>query len=129
MPSTSTSTCPHRRTTKKGANKYYEMETCLDCHQLLRREKKIQDDPAKPTVMRQLDTKLFPHARWSWKGSNGHSWRQTCKDCGKVLTGRHGQAGGLHGVHAGEPPSSSNYRIDQAQSLFHMCVKWWPRSR
>ena len=71
--------------------------------------------------MRELDTKLCSHSRWSWKGSNGHSWRQTCKDCGKVVTGRHGEAGGLPGSHAGEAPSSSNYRIDQVQSLFHMC--------
>ena len=118
---TSTTTCPHRHTTRKGTNKYYEMETCLDCHQLLRREKKGQRSEVKPPMMRDLDSKLCQHARWTWKGSNGHSWRQSCLDCGKVVTGRHGQAGGLHGVHAGEKPSNMKYSISQVQALFHMC--------
>ena len=34
------STCQHLRTTRKGTNKYYEMETCLDCYEVIKREKK-----------------------------------------------------------------------------------------
>ncbi len=74
-------------------------------------------------------TSTCPHRRTTRKGTNKYYEMETCLDCNQLLrrdkkdqkTGRHGQAGGLHGVHAGERPSNSSYRIDQVQSLFQMC--------
>ena len=81
--------CSHPRTTTRGTNGYYFIETCLDCNQVLKREKKTKASPFNPTPEGHTkDRALCQHYRVTWRGSNGINWRNSCLDCGKVTRGR-----------------------------------------
>ena len=132
---TTRTTCSHSRTTRKGTNKYYELETCLDCHEVIRREKKEETTTstttARPTPKR--DPTECKHSNTTWKGSNGIQWRQTCLDCGKRVSGYHGARGphqsqGLIGESSTMTPSStsgggtSSLTMGQVQEIFRICL-------
>ena len=84
--------CPHHNITRKGTNAYFYLETCLDCHQVVKRERKepaVSPAPSKATSYgTPAGSDQCPHQRVSWKGSNGFNWRSTCMDCGRVTSGR-----------------------------------------
>ena len=125
--------CGHKHTTKKGTNKYYFMETCLHCHQVLRKEAKEQ---VKTTSSTATTTKKSPsacehHNNVSWKGSNGYQWKNTCKDCGFSTSGcyKDGPAG-LHRTNVAsdrsKPTSSSPGMAlgdtNEAVEMFRTCM-------
>ena len=129
--------CPHRNTTKKGTNKYYEMETCLDCHMQLRREPKFEPKEATaivtvPPSLKELQD-ACPHHQVSMKGSNGFQWRNTCKACGKVASGYYlyATAGEMrragYGRGRGAKTSSSTLAptsigVQDAEEIFRNCM-------
>ena len=92
-PSSTTTGCRHLNVTRKGTNKYYDITTCLDCHEVIKREKKpTVDTPGISTTSTstRVDPKACPHDRVTWRGSNGVVWKHTCLDCGSVKQGRVG---------------------------------------
>ena len=84
--------CEHKKTTKKGTNKYYTMVSCVDCGAILEKTRKPETStPAKsapPPLPATGEKELCPHHRISWKVTNGFQTRQTCLDCGFVRIGR-----------------------------------------
>ena len=84
--------CEHKKTTKKGTNKYYTMVSCVDCGAILEKTRKPETStPAKsapPPLPATAEKELCPHHRISWKVTNGFQTRQTCLDCGFVRIGR-----------------------------------------
>ena len=84
--------CEHKKTTKKGTNKYYTMVSCVDCGAILEKTRKPETStPAKSApspLPATVEQELCPHHRISWKGTNGCQTRQTCLDCGFVRIGR-----------------------------------------
>lgn len=117
--STTHHTCTHQRTTRKGTNKYYNMVTCMDCHQVLVKEPKTADGaggsqvsaPSANATPQAAAT--CQHLRVTNAGSNGFRWRQKCLDCGHVESGLRGANRGLTGSSPHSipqlpvPPSSS----------------------
>ena len=101
--STTHHTCTHQRTTRKGTNKYYNMVTYMDCHQVLVKEPKTADGAGRsqgpapsPTAPTQAAS-TCQHLRVTNAGSNGFRWRQKCLDCGHVESGFRGANPGLAG--------------------------------
>ena len=79
----------HERTTARGTNGYYRIVTCLDCNQVIQREKKTGVSAFNPSAEGHTKKPAFcRHHRVTWRGSNGINWRNTCLDCGKVTKGR-----------------------------------------
>ena len=89
VPTSTTTGCRHANVTRKGTNKYYAITTCIDCHEVIHREKK--DVPtssgASLTTSTGADPKTCKHPRMTWRGSNGVIWKQTCLDCGASKQG------------------------------------------
>ena len=125
--------CEHKRITKKGTNKYYYMETCLDCHKVIKKEPKEQP---KATSVSTTSTRTTPstceHHNVSWQGSNGHQWKNTCKDCGFSTSGfyRDGQSGirrpgaktRSSKPSPGQPSLQPIGNSNKAAQMFHTCM-------
>ena len=89
VPTSTTTGCRHANVTKKGTNKYYAITTCLDCHEVIHREKKdaVASSGTPSTMPTRADPKTCKHPRVTWRGSNGVIWKQTCLDCGASKQG------------------------------------------
>lgn len=77
--------CPRKRAAKKGSDAHIEMETCLDCNKVLKKQPRVDaaHGGVRPNASRLTEArKLCENLRLSWKGSNGHQWRPTCTACG-----------------------------------------------
>ena len=81
--------CQHQKITKKGANAYYSIETCLDCGKLLKRERKdgaavsstsTSSKTSKPKVAEEKtkETWRCEHHRVTWRGTNWQLVRLWC---------------------------------------------------
>ena len=112
LSTTPTTTCQHLRTTRKGTYKYYEMETCLDCHEVLKKEKKVEASTTsttrtQPSVVGGGDQSSCKHERVTWKGSNGFQLKRTCLDCGHKTSGYHSEKRPQQQRHGGLSTSST----------------------
>ena len=125
--------CEHKRITKKGTNKYYYMETCLDCHKVIKKEPKEQPKiTSVPTTSTGTTPSTCEHHNVSWQGSNGHQWKNTCKDCGFSTSGfyRDGQSGirrpgaktRSSKPSSGQPSLLPIGNSNKAAQMFHTCM-------
>ena len=129
-PATTNSTatgCKHTRTTRKGTNKYYDITTCLDCHEVIKREKKsvsVGEMTSTPTT--GVEPGACSHARLSWKGSNGVVWKKTCLDCGFMQRGYvNAQSYGRQAQRqdgASSVAAGPSLRLSQMQEVFRTCL-------
>ena len=79
--------CLHENVTRRGTNAYVNMETCMDCGVVLKKEKKEttkQDKPMSSSTPSECD---HPENMVSWRGTNGYAWKWSCEKCG--TTGSH----------------------------------------
>ena len=122
------STCAHRRITRKGTNQHFEKETCLDRHKVLKNVPKGSTNLAtgSANAANAAQQAACNHPRISWKGSNGHQWRNTCMTCGKVVTGYfpHKTPGAGQRPKPSsttEPRAIGSFPIDKVEEIFQMC--------
>lgn len=108
------------------------METCLDCHEVLKKEKKAETSTTsttrtQPPVVSGGDQSSCKHERVTWRGSNGFQWKRTCLDCGHKTSGYHSEKRPQQQRHGGSSTSSTTtarvggLRVDQMQDVFRIC--------
>ena len=128
-PTSTTTGCRHLNVTRKGTNKYYDITTCLDCHEVIKREKKpTVDTPgiSATSTSTRVDPKACPHDRVTWRGSNGVVWKHTCLDCGSVKQGRVGSQSRPQQFQTPTGAASvispgQTLKIGQMQEIFRTC--------
>ena len=84
---TTSGTCQHLKTSRRGTNRHIDMLTCLDCGVVLKREKKEVTAGGITTAATSATGADCKCHNVTWKGTNGFRWKKTCLDCGRAMVG------------------------------------------
>ncbi len=110
---TTSGTCQHLKTSRRGTNRHIDMLTCLDCGVVLKREKKEVTAAGSTTMAATPGTGVDCKCHnVTWKGTNGFRWKKTCLDCGRVLVGTKDSY-----VAAGGPKTGASSLMSSAAGL------------
>ena len=70
----------HEKVTRRGTNAYIDMEACLDCGTMLKKELKYGE---RSEPMQVKTPSECEHLKVSWAGTNAYIWKWSCSDCGQ----------------------------------------------